>query len=241
MQDYDFEDGFYTLGKHTDDFGMICTNYTIGFPEKKKILVQPPFSNQVLDFSNVYGGQTFTDRSLTFEFFIEGINDGNRTSLYRKWTAIINWLSQANSKQILRTQPMSRYYYLAELVDPPSFDQMVYEGNLQLKFDCYPFRIYDLTEGNDIWDVFDFDLDIAQQTKIDVNGSKEIILFNIGANISTPTLKASSQMIITQSGTQFTIPAGETSNSRFRLFVGENKFSVSGTGTLEIIWHKELI
>jgi hypothetical protein len=136
---------------------------------------------------------------------------------------------------------MKRYYYLAEVRTEPNLEEIRIRGELTIEWSCYPFRIYELAEGNDIWDDFDFELDIAQATKFEVTGSRNVVLYNIGTNVNIPTIKATAPMTITQGNAQFTIPVGTSNSSRFRLMTGENKFTISGTGTIEFFWHKELI
>lgn len=230
--------GFETLGQRTTDFDLLCVERSVGFPKKNKTLVQVPFSNQIYDFSNVYGGQTFTTRPLTFKFLFYG---SEKDVLYRIWTRVSNWLMNGYTKLPLYDDRMKKYYYLAEVEEIQDFEDAFTEGYLTIAFDCYPFRIYELQEGHDIWDDFDFELDIAQQTKFEINGIKQITLYNTGTNINNPIIKASSAMIITQGDITFNIPIGETKSSRFRLLTGLNNFTVIGTGTLEFVWHKELI
>lgn len=236
------EYGVFFNGHHSTDFGIdALVGKEVGFPTKKKILVQPPFSNTIYDFSNVYNGQMFEERTYKQVFNVLDYQRRTQESMYRMWTRVVNWLMSAPTKQPLYDDVMKRYYYLAEVVKEPSLQEFLTRGELTVEWTCYPFRIYELQEGNDIWDTFDFELDIAQHTKFEVNGAKEIVLYNIGLNTNRPSIKASSQLTINQNGTQFIIPAGTSSSSRFRLVAGENRFTVTGNGTIEFVWHKELI
>lgn len=236
------EYGVFFNGHHSTEFGIdALVGKEVGFPNKKKILAEVPFSNQIYDFSNVYGSQNFEERSYKQVFNVLNYREKSQETMYRMWTRVVNWLMSAPTKQPLYDDVMKRYYYLAEVVEKPSLEEFLARGELTVTWTCYPFRIYELAEGNDIWDDFDFELDIAQHTKFDINGVKEIVLYNIGLNINKPAIKARSQMTITQNGTQFIIPTGTSSSSRFRLLVGENRFTVTGNGTIEFVWHKELI
>ena len=239
MSNYNYY-GFETLGKHTSDFGLQCIERSIGFPEKNKILVQPPFSNTILDFSNLYGSSTYSGREYTFKFLVD--RTISRADMYRLWTRVINWLTQPNKKVPLYDDLMHDYYYLAELVKAPSFDEAIGEdGSLTLTFDCYPFRICELEEGHDIWDIFDFDLDVAQVTKYDVTVTRDIVLLNAGSGIAVPTIRTNNDMVIKFENQTFSVPPGTSESSRFRLKSGLNELKILGTGTIEFIWHKELI
>lgn len=230
--------GFETLGKHTTEFGLMCIERSVGFPKKNKTLVQVPFSNAVYDFSNVYGGQTFTERNLSFKFLFNG---SRKDELFRIWTRVSNWLINGQTRLPLFDDRMKKYYYLAELSDIQDFEESYEEGYLTITFDCYPFRIYELQEGNDIWDDFDFELDIAQQTRFEINGTKQMALYNAGANTAIPDVATTASMTVTTATQTFVLPAGQSKSTRFRLKTGINNFTVVGQGTLEFIWHKELI
>lgn len=237
MSNYNYY-GFETLGKRTTDFGLMCVEHIVGFPTKNKILIDVPFSNKIYDFSNIYGGQVFTNRTLKFKFLF---NQTGKDGLYRIWTQVANWLMQGNEKLPLYDDRMRDYYYLAEVTEIQDFEEAYSEGYLTIELDCYPFRIYELNEGNDIWDSFDFELDIAQNISFEVNGTKSVVLFNTGTPSIKPTIKASSEMKLVKNNTQLVIPAGTSSLPRFSLEVGENRFSLIGNGTIEFIWHKELV
>lgn len=234
--------GVFFNGHHSTEFGLDALDKkVIGFPAKNKIIVQPPFSNAVLDFSNVYGGQHFGERIFSQTFNIIDRRLWDKESAYRMWTKVVNWLMSADTKQPLYDDIMKSYYYLAEVQKAPNFDEFRFRGELTVEWTCYPFRIYELPEGNDIWDTFDFELDIAQKTHFDVNGSMMCKLFNIGTPSINPTIHASSEMKIIKNNTQFIIPSGTSESHRFSLDVGENNFSLIGNGTVEFNWHKELI
>ena len=54
-------------GKHSlGDFGLTVSNREIGYPSKIKRQERVPFSNTVYDFSNLYGGQEYEERSITY-------------------------------------------------------------------------------------------------------------------------------------------------------------------------------
>lgn len=230
--------GFETLGQHTTDFGLFCVDHSIGFPTKKKTLVQVPFSNDIYDFSNVYGGQTFTTRPLSFKFLFYG---KEKDDMYRVWTKVANWLMSGYTKLPLYDDKMKRYYYLAEVSEIQDFEDAFDEGYLTIDFECYPFRVYQLKEGNDIWDSFDFELDIAQTTTFNISGKQEVTLYNLGVSSIKPTIKTSSPMTIVQGSNQFEVPQGVSSSTRFRLLSGENRFSIQGNGSISFEWYKELI
>lgn len=234
---YGFKIGEY----HTKDFGLMCVDVSVGFPNKNKTLIDVPFGNSVIDLSYLYQGQTFSERTIEFEFFFPKYDVFNSDELYRLWTKVVNWLSGQVGKRPLYDDRMQRYYYLAEMVDAPDYEHLVTEGKLTIKFDAYPFRIYNLKEGNDLWNLFDFELDLAQQVTHTIEGNKTFDLYNIGTNVAVPTVTTSNSFRITYRDQVISVPAGRTTISRIRLLTGRNQFRVEGNGTIDFLWHKELI
>ncbi|MDT2191071.1 hypothetical protein [Paenibacillus larvae] len=117
-----------------------------------------------------------------------------------------------------------------------------YHGmEVKLTFDTYPFKIAEMEEGNDLWDPFNFELDVAQTTSFDVNGSVKAILYNPGANNLNPKIKTSAPMKIMKDGITYDVPEGESSSSDFILTIGENGLTIEGKGTVSFHFYKELV
>ena len=110
-----------------------------------------------------------------------------------------------------------------------------------VEFDCYPFKISKLKEGHDIWDEFNFELDVAQEVEHTVNGTKEITLYNVSTPSVVPSIIASSEMTIEKGAVSVTVPPGTSKSELLRLNAGENKLKVTGNGTIEFDFYKELI
>lgn len=217
----------------------MCIQREIGFPEKNKITVPVMHSNKVIDLSGIYGGQTFSERPLKFVFQYYGSSDPE--SIDRTYTQVVNWLMSYSGKAPIYDDRMKRYYYLAELVSSPSFEELLYKGTLTISFTAYPFRFDSIPEGDDDWDTFDFDFDVAQDVQFKVEGSKEITLYNVGNNVAVPTITASTAFQVVQDNREISLPAGRHEHSRIRLLTGENKLVLNGTGTVEFLFYKELI
>lgn len=231
-------------GKHSyKDMGVtLGVERNIGYPEKEKIKVKVPFSNVEYDFSEIYGDQTYTERPLTYTLNILDRHTANTTEQINAIeTSISNWFMNSNGKQRLYDDAMPGYYYLAEVEGGLNFDELWNHGTLTVEFTAYPFKISELQEGNDIWDTFNFLLDYAQVTEFVINGTEEIILYNPGTPNVQPKIINSSTFEVEKDGIVYTIPSGETHSQDFTLKTGENKLTVTGNGTIEFIFHKELI
>ncbi|GGN54823.1 phage tail family protein [Oceanobacillus indicireducens] len=230
-------------GKHSyRDFGVTIAEKNIGYPEKEKIKVKVPFSNLEYDFSEIYGEQTYTPRQLTFTLnILDGNRNINTEEVNILETKITNWLMNSGRKQKLYDDSLPGYYYLAEVEDGLKFDELRNHGTLTVEFTAYPFMISELEEGHDIWDDFNFELDVAQITEFEVNGSLDVILYNVGTPSLAPEIQASSAMQIVKDGVTYNVSSGKNKSSDFKLQSGENNLSITGNGTIKFLFYKELI
>lgn len=162
--------GFNFNGLHTyRDFGITIADKSVGYPEKEKIKVKVPFSNIEYDFSRIYGGQSYTERPLNYTL---NVLDKHRNidmhEVNTIETKLVNWLMNSNGKQRLYDDAMPGYYYLAEVEGGLDFEELRNYGTLEVEFTAYPFMIGQYLEGNDIWDTFNFELDVAQPVEFEV-------------------------------------------------------------------------
>lgn len=226
-------------GLHSyDDFGLTVAEKTIGNPSKIKTKERVPHSNQVYDFSGIYGGQEYEERQLTYVF---NVKDYDKRMIAIKKIESLNWIMNVNEKTKLVDDYIEGYYFLAEVEEAPDFEEMRFHGTLTVTFTAYPFKIGELEEGNDIWDTFNFLLDVAQITEFRVRGRKNVILYNVGANIVYPIIRATSPMQIIKDGITYNIQAGEIESRVFFLNIGENPMTILGSGTISFHFRKELI
>ncbi|WP_440896235.1 phage tail protein [Amphibacillus sp. Q70] len=236
-------DGFRFLGLHTyDDFGVtLAPGKSIGFPDKNKIKVQVPFSNTEYDFSELYGEETYTSRTLTYSLNVFNNVLWSKDSMNVKKTKIINWLMSSRGKQKLYDDAFPGYYFLAEVEGQSSFQENYRDGILTVTFTAYPFMISELQEGHDMWDEFNFELDVAQQVDFNVTGSLNVVLHNIGTPSLTPKIKASSPMTIKMDDKTYNVPTGESKSENFVLNAGKNDLIITGNGSISFEFYKELI
>lgn len=231
-------------GKHSyRDFGItLGTEKDIGYPEKEKIKVKVPFSNVEYDFSMIYGEQTYTPRVLTYTLNVlekHVINTTERINMIE--TKLSNWLMNSNGKQKLYDDAIPGYYFLAEVEGGLSFDELWNHGTLTIEFTAYPFMIAELQEGNDIWDTFNFELDVAQVTEFEVSGRLNVTLINVGTPNLSPKIEATAPMEIKKGDITYNVPSGPSKSDDFKLKSGENDLIITGNGTIKFLFYKELI
>lgn len=232
----EIKEGFTRNGIHTREYNMWLVERTAPTPAEKRIMENLPFVQGSYDFSMILGGKVYENRPLTYRFEILNRDYQNRKVIQ---TSLENWLMKGGYEPLYDDHAPG-YYYLAKCTGVYTTDTS--DGlTITIEFDAYPFKISVLPEGHDIWDEFNFELDVAQNTKFEVDGEIDIILYNVGASHLTPTIKTSDSMTIVKSGITYTVPAGETKSTEFVLLQGENKIKIQGNGTIEFLFYKELI
>lgn len=230
--------GIKRLDKHSwSDFGLTIRSKNIGNPSKRKITEQVPFSNTVVDFSEIYGAQVYGERELTYTF---NLYASTKMEMNIRKIEVINWIMEGQ-KEPLVDDAIPGFFFMAEAQAAPDFSENGPRGELTVRFTAYPFKISEFEEGNDIWDVFNFLLDMAQITEFNVSGTAAVTLWNNGATDVTPTIVASAPFTITMGGKSYSIPIGTTYSHQFQLPIGENRLTLSGTGSISFYFKKELI
>lgn len=169
--------GITFLGKHSfKDMAITLTGEKdIGIPDKVKNIRRAAFSNVDYDFSRIYGEQIYDNRNLTYYFNI-GVNSDDVPLMNREKTKIINWLLDSKGKQPLYDDDIPGWHFLAEVENNMSFQEYDRIGILAVTFTAYPFMIRNDNEGDDLWDTFDFEYDVAQDliTKSSMGSFKEL-------------------------------------------------------------------
>src|SRR5699024_9538236 len=221
---------------HTKEYGMWLVERHAPTPEEKRIIEDVPFMQGHYDFSMILGGRVYENRPLTYVFEILNRNYTSRKSVQ---TSLENWLMNSDYAP-LYDDHAENYHYIAKCQNVSTED--TYGGlTVTIEFDAYPFKIGDYLEGNDIWDIFNFELDVSQITEFNINGTKEIVLYNVGSNIINPKIKTTSTFEIKQGNQTFNVPSGTSESHEFTLKTGENKLTITGNGTIEFLFYKELL
>lgn len=235
--------GIWFNGRHTyDDFGITIADKDIGYPDKEKIKIKVPFSNTEYDFSELYGDQTYTERNLKYTLnVLDKHRNIDMLEVNTIETSLSNWLMNSNGKQRLYDDAMPSYYYLAEVEKGLDFEELRNYGTLTVEFTAYPFMVAEHAEGNDLWDPFNFELDVFQQVEFAVSGTLDITLYNVGTPNITPGIEASSSLEVVKDNTTYQIPAGKSESIDFVLSSGENDLTIKGNGTIKFLFYKELI
>lgn len=229
--------GIIKDNKHSfRDYGLTIASRSIGIPKKNKIKETVPYMNGSYDFSNIYGEQTYSDRVIEYRFNIVGSNKINMNMLKIN---VLDWLFSGPKTQ-LYDDTFPDLYFMAEC-EEANFDENNIDGQLTAKFVAYPFKLSNKNEGDDIWDTFNFELDMVQDTHFTVNGYSSVKITNLGAVGIVPSVKCSSNFEVIKGNTTYLFGSGVTKDWRFKLDKGINTFIIKGTGTIEFIFRKEVL
>lgn len=207
-------------------------------PSEKEIKENLAFVQGSYDFSFILGERIFDNRPLSYSFQIYERDYGNRKIAQIK---LQNTLMKKGILDIYDTAKL-QYHYRGKCVsvnveDDHDFGRLI----ATIEFDCYPFMIGNLEEGHDIWDEFNFELDVSQETEFDVNGNRTINLINVGSNGVSPIVEASGPIIIQVENKNISFPQGSTKTNLFRLLPGENSLTITGHAQVNFVFYKEMI
>lgn len=223
--------------KHSyNDFGLTIRDNTVESKKKNKTLVKIPFMNGSYDFSSLYGGQTYEEETRTYEF---NLIVEDKYDLELQKMKLSEWLLDGGQVEI-HDDLIVGYHRLAECVDL-SFEENYNYARVIANFRTYPFKIKNEYEGDDIWDTFNFELDVAQDVKFSVVSLKSIFLINNGSNNVTPVVICSSPMSVEFNNKIFKFQVGENTDYRFNLKKGTNSLKIVGNGTIEFKFRKEVL
>jgi len=224
-------------GMSNSELDLILTYFKPQPPTPKVIKQEIPYMNGAYDFSNIYGEQAYNERKISCKLqFVSK----NRGFLYTKYSQILEWLL-TNNKVRLEYSFEPGLYYMAKVESAPSWDLFAICGSLDFDFIAYPFKTStDLEGSSQLWDTFNFETDIMQESIFNVVGTKTINLYNPGAKRITPNIICSAAMSIIKSGITYNFSIGSTKDFRVMLEKGLNNLTISGTGNIEFEFRKEV-
>jgi predicted phage tail component-like protein len=230
--------GFTFNNKHNHDAGVVMQDKSIQPPSKKKIKQSIPFMNGSYDFSTVgsNGEISYNEREITITL---GLPTDSKERLQTAYSKALEWLQDVGKSQLIFDDSKD-YYYLAEVEDASSFEQVMSYGKLTVKFVADPFKIGVNLEGSDVWDTFNFDEDVAQNVEFDVTGNATVNIINVGRLVS-PTINASTSMTITVGGKTYNVVSGDNKLYGLKLQPGDNTITITGTGHIKFIFRKEVL
>lgn len=232
---------FRYLEHAPSDFGnnLQVKDGNIGMPARIKVTSTVPFSNETFDFSEVYGSQTYGERKITYVVNVIDPEMLNPRDMHALKASLVAWLESGSGKQPLWDDRVPGYHFLAEPQDALSLEDDFETGELTITFTAYTFMIADEPEGGDIWDTFDFNFGVAQETLFEVDGNATIVLVNTGATTAYPRITTSADMVLTVGTSEYSLVEGVSEG--VALPKGASYISIAGSGTVSFEWYREVI
>lgn len=205
-------------------------------PSKRKSQLQLPYRTGYIDLSDLYGLNTYDERTVTFPCRLP-YGQENLSLMNQKLTELMNWLMKPTGKTLLKDDAMPGYAFMAEVQTAPTIEEGWNFCKVTIVFQCYAYRLKHCYD--DVWDTFCFDLDAASNIEADVKGHKSILLINTGQNCAKLTINCSSAMSASVNDHVFALKAGDNVNPYLELMPGENTVNLEGTGHVRFDWTEE--
>lgn len=198
-----------------------------------------PYMNGSYDFSNLYGPVTYEDRIIRVRIRPYDQTITRRELLYDRYSKLSMWLLSANRSKL--KLDYINGYFVGRCSKISSIELFKLLGYIDIEFKCYPFRYMDNLEGDILWDNFNFELDVLQETKFDINGVKNVKIHNVGATNVVPQVICSNQMEVTKDNVTYKFNSGASKDYVFELGIGQNDMTIKGNGTIEFKFRKEVL
>lgn len=205
-------------------------------PEDKELRDSAALMQGEYDFSMMTGERLAKNRPLTYVY--KGHEYNKQHQLFDKMM-LENWLLCGGYSN-LEGKHEDPYYYYAKCVSVAmSEDTYSPAAIYTITFDAYPYKIKKTREGSPFWDDYDIS-DYYQEYKFEVNGSKAIEMMNTGNVGISPKIITDSPMTVVIDGRSISLPTGQSESDEIRFEKGMSTFTVTGNGTIEFEWYKEV-
>lgn len=221
---------------HNNDIGVVMQSKSIQSPSKKKLKDSVPFMNGSYDFSTVgsNGEIMYNEREISIVF---GLPAETKEELQVMYSKVLEWLVDTGKHKLI-FDVMKDYYFMAEVEETTSFEETKEFGKLEVKFVADPFKYSINYIGSDLWDTFNFEEDIVQDSSYDINGSRNINIYNPGRFVR-PIINCSSTMTLIQNGKSYNLSIGDNKVYGFYLKSLMNNLTINGTGRINFVFRKE--
>ena len=225
-------------GINSDDLGLAITTRTLPSPEEQSITDSIPYKQGIADFSAIDGERFFNNREITYTALYKG-NAQNRLRVEMLLKKAIMASDYAPLKD--NFDPKNTYWKAKCSSISTSYNEGELYISVEIVFSAYPYLIWSVSEGDGVWDTFNFDYDVSQQTSFDVDGADVVCLINNGSDSLYPKIIVTGDITVSCDGYSAEFTTGAYTNTQIRLSEGINSVSLSGSGTVEFVFNKEVM
>lgn len=227
------------------DYLLHISDIEIGQPELHQKYVDIPFRNGSLDFTDLYGLSSYSDRIITVKFQNSVIAELKTSEVYAMYDSIVAEIYGTGVRELEIDNIEGIFTGRVISVSPVSLFE--YGGEMEVKFRCNPFRISkDYVGCNDIWDTFyPFNLHIFNECAHD-NVTSEITakLFSNSVVPIRPVIVVMDQPVtVTQGNSSKTYDVGTHEDTHLLIqpnVWNEIKINSNG-GSIRIKWKRIFI
>lgn len=232
------------------DFELYLAGRNAPTPPERQVTVSVPYRHGVIDLSHLRGERMYDNREITYTFYRFGLSRNAEAGMVQ--TTLENLL-MGEFQQTLYDSYEPFFHYKGKCTGVSVQDDFEY-GRLivEVVFELYPFKIANAPESWDLFDGFNFNLDVTQAAMCgrSVTNGETIQIINPGRNTCDMLVTASKAMrVLVSKDNKFGSPdptyeikAG--GGNRVRLLPGENWTiweNFSGTGYVTLDLYKELL
>lgn len=196
---------------------IVLEDFSIGMPEPKFIKVSVPGRDGDLDMSEALTGYTqYHNREIQLQF---GITGSEAECEVKKQVLV----SAVSGKRVyVRFSHLEGYFVGRCKVETITRAHRHY--TIQLTIDCQPYRLAE-TETSLYYNLY--------------TSPREISVTNVGMPVS-PTIRTTGKATVLYKGHRYTLETG-THRLGFVIDSGENRLTISGTGSLTILYRKGVL
>ncbi len=217
--------------KHSyKDFNLLLRKVEIGIPKVKTETIEDVKGiNGIIDLTESLGEINYENRLLKFTFVVIG-----RNNFYSTLTNISNYLHGQNMQVII---DYDRSYYYTGRCSVNEMESEQKTATIVIDANVFPYK-FDINFESDnwLWNPFSFVDGVIRNHSYEVNGSLNLELTGLKM-ITSPTFTTeNSGMAVVFDGKTYSIPVGTTKMYSIRLQEGINYLTLTGNGTVKIIY-----
>lgn len=215
-----------------DEWRLKMTKITIGLPEPKKILIDIPGGDGVLDLSeSLTGKMQYGTRKLEIEF-------DARNCSYADWADLTsNIAAKIHGKRMRISFDDDPCYYYDGTIELSTTKSNNVTAKIVISATCQPYKMELAGSLEDwVWDAFSFETGIIREyANMVVDGKLEFILYgNQKEVVPTFYVVADDGLKVEFENTTYDLNDGENKVLSIIIKGGENKLTFTGNGKVSI-------
>lgn len=224
---------------NTKNYGLYLETREADMPSEDEQVESIPYRQGEEDFGFLTGERIFKQRTIKYTFVYPNASYTLRkrveNDVKREFVPLFN------TKLIDSHDP--GYYWIGKVSSIKATDDAT-KGLLKIDFtfSVYPFAFKDTgSEESDVWDGFDFELDILQPSVFKVNGYREITLYNNGTNSITPLIYCNTDIQIDVGGQMYQFNPNKTEDYWLKMPVGKMTMKIYANDTVRVVLRQEVM